>query len=102
MNTFTRKGYGRIYVQNSEDCDKVKEIIKELNEFEYEYLPQRLIAHISHFPAVVYTGKFDELDLDLLTIVCAARGINIFCFDSRGDEFATGYKKFEELTAKTP
>ena len=97
MRTFTRKGYGRIYVQKSSDCEKVEEIIKELNEFEYEYLPKRMFAHIDHFPEVVYTGKFDELDLDLITIVCAKRGINIFCFDARMDEFASGYKKFEDI-----
>jgi hypothetical protein len=87
MNTFTRKGYGRIYVTETEDINKVKAIIKEIDEFEYDYLPKHLITVFSDYPAVVYTGKFDDLDLNLLTAICMDRSIPIFCFDAGHNDY---------------
>lgn len=96
MRTFTRKGYGRIYIKNIKDVEKIKNIIKEMNEFEFYYLPNNIFAYIDSFPEVVYMGKFDELDLDLLTVICAKNGIDIFCFDNKQCEFSD-YKKFSEI-----
>ena len=62
--TFTHKGYGRIFVRSEEDIEKVKNKIKEIDEFEFSYLPTRFIATLSEYPALVYIGKFDDLDLD--------------------------------------
>jgi hypothetical protein len=87
MNTFTRKGYGRIYVQNPEDVNKVTAIIQELDDFEFGYLPSNLIAPFSEYPKVVYTHKFEGLNIDKLTAVCWSRGIFIWCFDNGHDEF---------------
>ena len=65
-----------------EDIDKVRAIIKELDEFEYDYLPDNYIAHFSEFPGVEYTGKFDDLSIDELTAICWERGIHIWVFDA--------------------
>ena len=47
MNRLTHKGYGRIYVDNQEDIQKVKDIIKELDEFEFGYLPTEYLGKIA-------------------------------------------------------
>ena len=87
MNTLTNKGYGRIYVQNVEDIEKVKDIIKEMDEYEYEYLPRDLITTFRAYPSVVYTHKFNDLDLDALTATCWSRGILIWVFDAHHNEY---------------
>ena len=79
--TFGRKDYGRIFVQKEEDIQKVKDIIKEMDEFEYEYLPEKLIAVFSpENMEAVYTHKFDALDTNELTRKCWERGIYMFCW----------------------
>ena len=83
MNTLTRKSYGAIYVNDYNDIEKVKEIIKEIDEYEYEYLPSKLIKHFSEYPDVEYTHKFCDLDIDALTAICWSRGIMIWVFDAR-------------------
>lgn len=80
MNTLPHKGYGRIYVENVEDIPKVKDIIKEMDEYEFRYMPQDLIAPFRSYPAVVYTHKFNDLDMDALTATCWDRGIRIWVF----------------------
>jgi hypothetical protein len=87
MRTFTRKGFGRIYVADSKDIDAVKTIITSMDDFEATYLPIDMIVHISNYPAVVYTGKFDELNLDDLTILCFKKGIHIMAFDAGRNEY---------------
>ena len=84
--TFTRKGYGRIYVDKTENIDAVKNKIKELDEFEYEYLPSDLIAPFSEYPKIVYTYKFDSLDINKLTAILWKEGIHIFCLDNGHDD----------------
>jgi DNA polymerase elongation subunit (family B) len=80
MKTFPRKGLGRIYVTKEEDIEKVNEIIKEMDEFEWEYLPDRFIAVFDeHLPAI-YTHKFDSIDIDKLTARCWGRGIPIWAY----------------------
>lgn len=82
MHTFTRKGYGRIYVRNSDDVQKVSDIIKEIDSFEWDYLPKDFIAPFLEYPRVVYTHKFCDLDIDKLTALCWSRGALIWCFDA--------------------
>lgn len=51
--TLTRKGYARIYVANPQEVGNVEALIKELDEFEFEYLPggmQRANALHRHHP----------------------------------------------------
>ena len=88
-NEFPRKGYGRIFVEKEEDISAVKEIIRKMDEFEYDYLPEKLIAVFNPFPTdkpkehlvldMEYTYKFDSLDLNELQFRCWAAGIKIFC-----------------------
>lgn len=92
-NTLPRKGYARIFVEKEEDIPKVKEIIQKMDEYEYEYLPNELIAvfdpNIKTFPKenpkdhlwldFKYTHKFDSLNLNELQFRCWAEGIKIFC-----------------------
>lgn len=84
---FTRKGYGRIYVVNKEDIPKVDSIIKQMDEFEHEYLPDEFIAPFSEYPNLCYTCKFDSLDTNALTAICLKQGISIFCCDNGCNEY---------------
>ena len=92
-HTFPRKQYGCIFVEKEEDIEKVKEIICKMDEFEYDYLPKKLIKvfdpNIKTFPKenpkdhlwldLEYTHKFDSLNLNELQFRCWAAGIKIFC-----------------------
>ena len=76
---FDRKGYGRIFVEKQEDIQKVKDIIKEMDEFEFDYLPDDLITVFSEENMkAVYTHKFCDLDTQLLTRLCWEKGIKMF------------------------
>lgn len=102
-NTFPRKGYGRIFVEKEEDIEVVKEIIRKMDEYEYEYLPEKLIAvfdpNIRTFPDMLnqpkdhlwldmeYTHKFDSLNLNELQFRCWAQGVKIFCCIGGGKEY---------------
>lgn len=82
--TFDRKGYGRIFVEKEEDIQKVKDIIKEMDDYEFDYLPDDLIAVFSkENMRAVYTHKFSDLDIQLLTKVCWERGLKIFAWYGR-------------------
>ena len=95
---FTRKGYGRIYVMDASQIELVKGIIKKMDEFEYGYLPDKLIAPFSEYPRLEYTHKFDSLSLNDLTAICLSKGIVIFCLDNgRGEYIENAPKKFKEL-----
>lgn len=80
---FPRKGYGRIYVEKQEDVQKVKDIIKNMDEFEYDYLPDNLIAVFEGKIETVYTHKFCDLDIGLLMEKCWQNGIKMFCVEGR-------------------
>lgn len=95
-NPFTYKGYGRIYVQNQEDIEKVEEIIKELDEFEWAYYPSSLVTTLDRYPNVVYIGKF-ELHFNLEE-ECKKRNIPVFIFDSGMEDWPKGYFISEPLT----
>lgn len=65
--TFEYKGYGRIFVENEKDIQIVKNKIKELDNFEYEYLPDDLIiVWRGDLDDITYCYKFDKLDIDNL------------------------------------
>lgn len=87
MQKLPHKGYGRIYCLLDEDVEAVKGIILEMDEFEHSYLPRDLIAPFSEYPRVVYTHKFDDLDMDALTATCWSRGIIIWVFNSGHQDF---------------
>ncbi len=87
MTTLTRKGYGRIFVQKPEDIAKIDALIKELDEFEHSYLPEQLIAVYTEYPKMVYTHKFDALNMNHLTAECWKRGFQIWVCDNGNAEY---------------
>lgn len=87
MNTLTHRGYGRIYVLKPDDIAEVKAIIKELDEYEYEYLPKDFITTFDEYPRVEYIGKFSDLDMDKLISTCLSRGVFVWVFDSGRKEY---------------
>ena len=88
MNTFTKKGYGRIYVSEMGNIPRIKEIIKDMDDFEYTYIPwDHLFADPSEYPKVIYIHKFSDLDIDELTYRCFLERIFIFCFDAGYNEY---------------
>jgi hypothetical protein len=76
--TMPHKSYGRIFVEKKEDVEKVKQVIKEMDTFEFDYLPDDLITVFNGKKDVVYTHKFDDLDLNDLMIKCWEAGIHTF------------------------
>jgi len=87
MRTLQRKGFGRIYVENEGDIHLVEEIIEKMDVFEYDYLPKGMIAPFSEYPSVIYTHKFDNLDVDALTAICWKKDIHIWVFDTGNNEY---------------
>ena len=79
MNAFTYKGYGRIYT-NPENIQDVENIIKFLNEFEWDYYPKGLVASWDIYPNVAYVGKF-ELDEEKFKELCKKAHIPVFVLD---------------------
>jgi len=81
MTAFTYKGYGRIYT-NPEHIQEVKQIIQELDKFEYEnYYPEMLVGCWDDYPIVVYVGKF-VLNEEEFKRICKERSIPVFIFDA--------------------
>ena len=60
---------------------------KEIDDYEYTYLPADLITSYQDFPKVVYVHKFNDLDMDGLTATCWRRGIKIWVFDAGHSEY---------------
>jgi hypothetical protein len=77
---FPHKGYGRLFVEKEEDIAKIKEIIKDIDEFEYSYLPEKLIAVFSdENMRSVYTHKFSDLNMTEVMYRAWSKGIKCFC-----------------------
>jgi hypothetical protein len=87
-NSFTHKGYGRIYVLDAAHVTMVHSIIKQIDEYEYNgYMPKDLIAPFSEYPKVVYTHKFSDMCIDEITARCLKAGYPVWCFDSGRDDY---------------
>lgn len=97
--TFSRKGYGRFFVETKEDIEKVKSIMREIDEDEFEcYYPsgnyfgggedKELITTFSpeNFKSV-YIGKFDDMDMGLVMKKAWEQGIKCFCVFGKCNEF---------------
>lgn len=75
MLEFQKKTYGRIWVKTKDEVDKVREIIKDQDEFEFSYLPEDFVAvYAGKLGDLSYGHKF-ELDYYELTKRCLAVGI---------------------------
>jgi hypothetical protein len=78
---FPRKGYGRIYVAKEEDIEKVKNIIREIDKYEFEYyFPRDLIAVFDGKIESEYTHKFCDLDMTKVLEKAWQQGIYCFCY----------------------
>ena len=91
-NHFPRKEYGRIFVQKKEDIEKVEEVIRQMDSFEYEYLPDEFVGVFEvkeingyRFIKLKETHKFDSLDLNVFQSICWHEGIPVFCPMSNED-----------------
>jgi len=98
MNALTRKGWARIYVDKPEDVERVKSIIRELDEFEWEYLPEDLVAPFQTYPELVYTHKFDGLCMNRLAAVCWKRGIHLWFCDNGTNDFMADATEVKSTT----
>jgi hypothetical protein len=92
MTRLTYKGYGRIYT-NPENIQDVVNIIREMDQFEFDYYyPESFVGCWDDYPVVVYNGKF-ELDCDELESICKEKSIPIFIFNAEFDYQPRGYYK---------
>ena len=96
--TFNRKGYGRIFVEKEEDVQKVEDIMKEIDEYEFNgYYPtgnymggnnERLVTVFSEENyKSVYVGKFDEMDISKVLKKAWEQGIHCFAVFGKCNQF---------------
>ena len=95
---FSRKGYGRIFVEKEEDIQKVEDIMKEIDEYEFNgYYPagnymggnyERLVTVFSEKNyKSVYVGKFDEMDISKVLKKAWEQGIHCFAVFGKCNQF---------------
>lgn len=85
------KGMSRCFVKNEVDIERVTDIIRQMDEFEFDYLPKDWVAvskidfpmgvnfiehNLGKFDNVVYNGKFD-LNIDNFVQICKDFGIEV-------------------------
>lgn len=76
---FAKKTSGRIFVRHEADVQRVIDIIKELDEFEFGYLPDGFVTVMPEDVSkakLTYGHKF-ELRTDLLKLECWRQGIEV-------------------------
>ena len=79
---FERKRYWAIYVDKKENINRVKEIIKLVDKYEYNYMPKDLLKTMDEFWSVSYVHKFTDVDMDVVSKICFDEGIFILCIGS--------------------
>lgn len=79
IRTFVRKGFGRMFVQSPDQIDQVKDLLKKFDRFEFDYLPDGFIAPATEFPTLIFSQKFDGLDIDAFTNFCMNEGVTVLC-----------------------
>ena len=95
---FARKGYGRIFVEKESDVQKVEDIIKEIDEDEFEgYYPtgnyfggnnERLVTVFSEENyKSIYIGKFDDMDIGKVLKKAWNQGIHCFAVFGKCNQF---------------
>ena len=63
------KTHGRIFVSKQEDVEVVKKMIEKVDDFEFEYMPDNVVAVFGEDDELVYLGKF-EIDINALARAC--------------------------------
>ncbi len=76
----SRKTYGRIYVSKPEDVAVVEATVREVDEFEFDYMPKGLIAVYGTDDELVYLHKF-EIDANALAKACMDKNVWIWVVD---------------------
>lgn len=99
---FERKGYGRIFVEKEEDIEKVENIMKEIDEYEFEgYYPRgdnpycandkkyrRLVTTYSEENYhSVYTHKFTDMDISKVLHEAWKQGIHCFAVFGKCNQY---------------
>lgn len=87
MKKLHRKGYSRLYCENRIDIPNIRGLLKEFDQFEFEYMPEKWITTSDEYPKVVYTGKFDDLDIDEFTAFCWKNGFRVWIFDAGEEDY---------------
>ena len=84
-----RKGESRCYVFKEEHISIVGQIIKELDDFEYDYMPNDWICvwdeNWKCSPPLVYNGKFDINVIQLIQ-KCAEKKVAIIIKSTNIDD----------------
>jgi hypothetical protein len=106
-NNFGTKSYGRIFIMNGTK-EEVEDIIKGMDKYEFNYMPEDIVVEFDETNIyLVYTYKFDALDLDLLIEKCREKEIEIkVChgsplteFDQSTDDYHFNLKAFKSELA---
>lgn len=86
MKTLTRKGYSRLYCENRIDIPGIINLLIQFDEYEFGYMPDKWITTSDEYPKVVYTGKFDDIDIDEFTALCWKNGFKVWIFDAGNED----------------
>lgn len=80
------KGLSRCFVFREEDIQKVYDTIKEINDFEFNYVPTDwvMVWGKEYESSMVYNGKFD-IDVPKLIDECGKKGVGIIIKSSNID-----------------
>lgn len=77
-NPFPKKQYGRIFVMHKDHIDKVNDIMKKIDDYEYDYCPDNLVTLYDSKIPLIYLHKF-EMCKDKITYECLKKGIFVWC-----------------------
>lgn len=83
---FQYKTYGRIFVADPSKIEAVMDVIKEIDDYEFTYLPTDFVAAWSDKPRYLYGHKF-QMDIYALTEKCWAKGIWIYCVTGKREAY---------------
>ena len=98
---FDRKDYGRIFVEKEEDIEKVENIMKEIDDYEFEYyypkgtnpyLNDKKHGRILTVYSVenyysVYVHKFDDMDISKVLHEAWKQGIHCFAVFGKCNQY---------------
>lgn len=95
---FSHKGYGRIFVEKESDVQKIEDIIKEIDEYEFGYYPtgdhygadrgKRLATVFSEENYhSIYVHKFDDMDMGKLMKKAWEQGVHCFVVFGKINQF---------------
>lgn len=98
---FERKGYGRIFVEKESDIVKVEDIMREIDDYEFEYYypggnnpylnPKKYARLVTTFSEEnyhsVYVHKFDDMDISKVLHEAWKQGIHCFAVFGKCNEF---------------